>query len=207
MIFKDKLLKKKLFVFIVTIILAILISVVGLNYIYAAMIDNDEKTNDFEISDLSGIITEKFTPPTIDTPIKPGNTYHKEIDVTNPTKAPLFVRVLITPEIVSSENVLLSSEIGQVIIVEIGKDWMLGEDGYYYYLNQLNHNDTSSNLFNEIYLSKDLSDIYNNASMKIFVKSETIIVADNQYREAWWGGDIPTEGNLKKIEDRLSSLN
>lgn len=205
--FKDKLFKNKSSVFIITIILAVLISSVGLNYMYAAMIDSDEKTNDFEISDLSGKIKEKFTPPKIDIPIKPGDTYPKEIAVTNSTKAPLFVRVLITPEIVNSENILLSSKIGEVIIVDLGKDWILGEDGYYYYLNQLKHNDTSSNLFNEIYLSKDISDIYNDASMEIFVKSETITVADNQYREAWWGGDIPIEGNLKIIEDRLSSLN
>lgn len=175
-------------------------------YVYASLSATDHVSNDFQLSDLTGSIDEEFTPPTKEDPMTPGRTYPKKVTINNPSATPLFVRVLVTPEIVSKDGVLLSGIIGKELTVDLGKEWLLGEDGYYYYLGKVEKNQTTSPLFTKVILSKEIDSEYDGATMKVFIKSETIIAKGTHYRDAWWLGTIPTENKLKQVDTTLQGL-
>ncbi|WP_207696418.1 hypothetical protein DOK67_0000796 [Enterococcus sp. DIV0212c] len=178
----------------------------GTRTVYAALTATDQVTNDFQVNNLSGTIKESFVPPTVEDPMTPGRTYPKEVTVTNPSGTSFFVRVLVTPEIQSADGILLAGNIGKELTIDLGKDWLLGEDGYYYYLGKVEKDQTTSPLFTQVTLVDNLDEAYNGASMQIHIKSETIITGKQQYRDAWWNGKVPTASELLKIDTKLQSL-
>lgn len=198
--------KKVTLLFSVALIM-ILLGIVGLNYAYASLTAKDQKMNEFQLGEVKGNVTEKFTPPSPDTPVKPGDTYSKEVTITNDSTLPFFVRVLITPEIQSAEGVLLASNIGSDLTIDLGSDWLVGEDGYYYYLKEVLPNTATSNLFTKVSLASNLSSDYDQATMAISIKSETVTSVGENYRTAWWQGDIPKDTNLTKIDTTLQAIN
>lgn len=182
------------------------IGIMGIKSVYASLTAKEHVTNDFAMSDLSGTIDEEFTPPSKEDPMSPGKTYPKKVAITNSSDTPLFVRILVTPEIESAEGVLLSSTIGEVLTIDLGKDWLLGEDGYYYYLGKVEPKATTEPLFTKVTLSNAVDSSYDGATMAIHIKSETIIAKANHYRDAWWQSAVPTEENLKIIDVALQTL-
>lgn len=192
---------KKINVVLSISFLAIFLGIIGLNYVYASLTDEDQATNDFQIGDVKGNITEKFDPPKKETPIKPGDTYTKEVKVSNTSNLPFFVRVLVTPEIQTNEGVLLASEIGKELRINLGNDWLLGEDGYYYYLKEVLHGSDTSQLFTTVTLADNLGKEYENASMSITIKSETVISSGDNYRSAYFEGSTPSTTNLAQIDE------
>lgn len=197
--------KKKTFLFTISLALLI-IGIFGVNYVYASLTANDQKVNDFQLGEVKGNLTEKFTPPSSETPIKPGDTYPKEVSVTNDSNLPFFVRVLVTPEIQSAAGVLLASNIGSTLTIDLGNDWILGEDGYYYYLKEVLPNTTTSDLFTKVTLASNLSSDYDQAKMVINIKSETVTSVGTNYRTAWWQGKSPSDTNLRKVDNTLQSI-
>lgn len=198
---KKKYKLKKINVVLSISFLTILLGIVGLNYVYASLTDKDQATNDFQIGEVKGNITEKFDPPTKETPIKPGDTYPKEVKVSNTSSLPFFVRVLVTPEIQTSEGVLLASKIGKELSIDLGDDWLLGEDGYYYYLKEVLPGSDTSLLFTTVTLADNLGAEYGDASMSITIKSETVIASGDNYRSVYFGGSIPSTENLAQIDE------
>lgn len=200
----------KIIILAATLLMVSILGIMGLNAVYAALTDYDEKTNDLQVANLKGEITEKFTPPTKDKPIKPGEPYPKEVKVINSRNAPFFVRSLVVPEIQSSDGFLLPSEIGKEIIVDLNKDWILGEVGFYYYLKKVPKGKETSPIFTTVTLSGTLPSngeySYNDASMSISLKSETVTSAGDNYRKAWWQGKVPTDKNLKLVDDALQVI-
>ncbi|HCM88354.1 MULTISPECIES: hypothetical protein [Vagococcus] len=200
---------KKRNIFLGIVILVCLLSLISLNYIYASLIDSDQKTNDFQIANLKGEIVEKFTPPTTNKPIGPGDTYKKEVKVSNTSELDFFVRLLVTPEIQSSDGELLPSEFGKQLLAVINPDWILGEDGYYYYIKKVLPGENTPPLFSSITIPNTLSSYsskYKNSSLKITIKSETISSSSDIYRSAWWNGQQPTDEKLKLIDTKLQSI-
>lgn len=191
--------------FPIIVLVLLMFTIVGIKSVYAALTAEDDLTNDFTMSNLSGKIEEEFTPPSKENPMKPGKDYPKEVKINNQTKTPMFVRVLVTPEIQTATGVLLPSNFGKELIINLGSKWLLGEDGYYYYLGKLASTQTTEALFTKVTLSDDVSDSYNDAEMSIHIKSETIIAKGNQYRDAWWLGETPIETNLSKIDILLQT--
>lgn len=187
--------------------LVFLLAIGGGAYVYASLSGTDQLSNDFQLSDLPGSIEEEYTPPTKEDPMTPGRTYPKKVTVTNPSTTPFFVRILVTPEILSADGVLLAGTIGKELTVDLGKEWVLGEDGYYYYLGKVEKNQTTSALFTQVTLSKEVGSDYEGASMEIYIKSETVIAKGIHYRDAWWLGKTPTENKLKQVDTILQGLN
>ena len=178
----------------------------GAKVVYASLITTDHVTNDFQVTDLNGKIKEDFTPPTKEEPMTPGKTHPKKVTISNPSTTPFFVRVLVTPEVQSADGLLLAGNIGKELTIDLGKDWLLGEDGYYYYLGQVGKEQMTPPLFTQVTLADSVGESYNGASLQIHVKSETIIVGKQQYRDAWWGGKVPTESELQKVDTTLQNL-
>lgn len=198
--------RNKKIILTAAILMVSILVIIGLNAVYAALTDKDDKVNDFQIANLRGDITEKFVPPTKDKPIQPGDTYPKEVKVTNIKNAPFFVRVLVIPEVQSEEGTLLPSEIGKNIMVDIDNNWVLGEDGFYYYLKKVSEKEETTPVFKKVKLNKTYDPDYEKATMKIYLKSETVTSSGNNYRKAWWQGQPPTDKNLKTIDDTLQKI-
>lgn len=211
---KYKVSKKKIILAAAVLFVSVL-GIMGLNAVYAALTDSDQKTNDLQVANLKGEITEKFTPPTKEDPIQPGDTYPKEVTVTNTSNASFFVRVLVIPEIQGEEvvtngkttpGVLLPGEIGKEIIVDLDKNWVQGEDGFYYYLKKVSEKEVTTPVFTKVKLDKTYDPDYEKATMKIALKSETVTTAGSNYRNAWWQGQTPTATNLKKVDSELQKI-
>ncbi|MFY8331621.1 hypothetical protein [Vagococcus carniphilus] len=201
-----KLSRLKKIILAAAILMVSILGIIGLNAVYAALTDKDEKANDFQIANLRGDITEKFVPPTKDDPIQPGDTYPKEVKVTNKLNAPFFVRVLVIPEVQAKDGTLLPSEIGKDILVDLDPNWVLGEDGFYYYLKKVSEKEETTPVFKNVKLAKTYDEEYEQASMQIALKSETVTSSGKNYRKAWWRGEIPTEKNLKIVDTELSKI-
>ncbi|MGX7024518.1 hypothetical protein [Vagococcus hydrophili] len=207
--FKKLKLSKKIILTASALVMTV-VMIMGMKAVYAAMKDSDKETNDFQIANLRGDITEKFTPPTKDNPIEPGQKYQKEVKVKNSENAPFFVRVLVVPEIEDSDGTLLPSEIGKEVLVDVHPDWVLGEDGFYYYMKKVPAGKETTELFKTVTLDEKLASnkdySYKDAKMTISLKSETVISAGDNYRKAWWLGKVPTEKNLKTVDAELQKI-
>lgn len=184
----------------------LILGIWGAKVVYASLISADHVVNDFQVSDLKGTIKEDFVPPTNDNPMKPGMSYPKKVAINNTSTTPFYVRVLVTPEIQSADGTLLTGNIGKEVSIDLGEDWLLGEDRYYYYLGKVGKGQTTSPLFTQVTLADNVDEAYTGAVMQIHVKSETIIAGKKQYREAWWDGSIPNTGVLQKIDTKLQNL-
>lgn len=186
------------------VVLLLALGIGSLTYVYASLTDKDHVINSFGLSDLTGTIQEEFEPPTSTNPAKPGSTYKKEVTIKNQSSAPFFVRVLLTPEIQTTDGTLLEANIGKELTLDIQSKWLLGEDGYYYYLDKVVKETTP--LFTSVTLSKTLDEKYKEASMSIQVKSETVSSAKFIYRQAWWNDRTLNEPNLMTIDTTLKNL-
>ncbi|MEO1772685.1 hypothetical protein [Candidatus Enterococcus ferrettii] len=202
--------RKLLFV----IILSLFVLICGGLLVYAAANINDEKENDFRIGNLETKVEEVFTKPV--TPLIPKNNtwVEKKVGVKNTGTMNQFVRVMVFPEIRVEEKenyVLLSSNIGHDVKVangskveQIPSTWRKGEDGYYYYLKALEPGtSTKDNLFEFVRLESGQDSRFNNAKFIITIKVEAINCVAEAYRQAWWNGQSPANGELKTIDEEL----
>lgn len=174
--------------------------------VYAATNASDVKSNDLEVGILKGDVKEDFTETSEvnqDTDVK------KEVAVENTGNVPLFTRVMLFPEILSSNSKVLPAIIGEQIKLTIGSEWLDGGDGYFYYTGKLISGDTTSNLITTVNIdSSKTTDEYTDAVLTIYTKSETVSTSGNNYRQAWWGNETiaPTSDTLKAVDDKLQAL-
>lgn len=184
----------------------VLLIVTGSLLTYAAMISRDKKVNEFQIGQLETKIDEIFTEPAS---IIPDKDIEKKVQITNTGTLNQFVRVMLHPEIsVSNKGLsrLLPSKIGQEILLDLDtKNWMYGEDGYYYYLDVLKAKDSTPKLFTTVKLNKNVGVEYHQAQFTLLVKAETSTTAKFAYRDAWWQSETPTKGALLEIDARLKN--
>lgn len=200
--------KKQINPKLMLILSTLLVGLIGLGilggYTYASFTDKDSQENNFAASGLKGSITEEFTPPGT---VEIGKSYSKKVTIKNEEKAPLFVRVLVQPEMTTSDGqVLLASNIGKEIQLDIGSDWLLGEDGFYYYKKVLNANETTQPLFTKVTLANNLDANYQNMKLTISIKSETVSAAGINFRDAYFHGTTPSQSNLKIIDSLYDSI-
>lgn len=207
MVHKWKIKSLKIKILFITLSLTLIVlGVIGLNT-YASLKAEDKVANDFSISGHSGQIEEKFVKPET---LEPGKEYDKTVSISNKSDTNLLVRVLVTPEIMDADGFLSTSNIGSDLFIDLGSKWLLGEDGYYYYLEVVKPGSSSQPLFTKVGINQDLFNNRNfigpETSMSIYIKSETIIANSTHYRDAWWLGTIPTDNNLKVIDSTLFNL-
>lgn len=185
-----------------------IIAFIGLGSLitYAATNASDVKSNDLQMGILKGDVKETFTEST---EVEKDKDIEKKIAVENSGDLPLFVRVMLFPEIVGANNKVLPANIGKEIQATIASDWLDGGDGYYYYIGKLDKGQTTPNLIESVKIdTAQTSDEYTGATLTIHTKSETSGTSGNTYRQAWWGNQAtaPTSDKLKAIDDQLQTL-
>lgn len=145
--------------------------------------DNTSAKNQFVPGMNESEITEEFPDPS---PIVPGDshTVTKKIKITNKEGVPCFVRVC-----VKSAN----SDIPVTFLYEgeegyHEEDWILGEDGYYYYKYVLEEGEDTSVLMDGVQIGNDsnFSEYWGNVSnLSVLVYAETV-QAKNADTGTYW---------------------
>ncbi|MBP1042332.1 hypothetical protein I6N95_15030 [Vagococcus sp. BWB3-3] len=192
------------------VFLSLLVIVNGLlGSTWALNRNTESKPNDFSVGDVKATLVEEFTSPT---KTEVDQAYTKKVTVKNTGEAPIFIRVLVVPQILSKKDVtgnqlLLPATIGTEVQLDLNTtDWVDGEDGYYYYLKPVDTGKESAQLFSSVTLSNLVDEsAYDGAKLTIDVKVESINVTKWAYQDAWWNGDAIkwSTGVLKTIDDSL----
>jgi len=179
---------------------------------------SDARVNWMKNKGLVGIlgakVTEVFVPPT--TPPNPGDRIEKEVRVSNTGDKDCFVRVLVSPKVLSSEIPPLSlpcngpDTAGILIYDDIdttATNWAYGGDGYWYYLKKLTPNASTEPLFTAVEIDSGIDEAYDGASLEIDVKMNAVETYKWQYREQWWNTDAaPAGAALLLVDSKLSLL-
>ena len=106
--------------------------------------------------------------------IKPGDTIDKTIKIKNTGNHPLFVRVKVI--ITVDNNELTNDE----ITINVDNNKWTYNDGYYYYKNVLNGNETSDYLFTKIHIDEvKINSSYLNKNFNIKILTQGVQSENN----------------------------
>lgn len=176
--------KKKRIALILACCLLIAVASYGLTYSYLKA--NDEKVNEFTIGRNEIEVTEEYEPPE---ELKPGAVFTKKPTVTNTGNIACWVRM--RADFSDSEM----EKLCEFTINESGGWTKKQPDGYYYYTEKLEPNDTTSSLFSgegegNIQIKKELDGASVDESE--LVNFDILIYAEScgaekgsTYQEAW----------------------
>ena len=93
-------------------------------------------------------------------------------------------------------TLLLNGENTQLIFIDVSSDWVLGQDGYYYYCNNDNSAQINNNQFvtviNEIVVSDQFKNINSGDNIKISFIAE-LVEADAESWKLQWGESLPEQ--------------
>lgn len=138
-----------------------------------------------------------------------GKTYDKKVSVKNTGDIPAFARILLFPEMTQGDYMLPIDDVIDIKYnVTNDSNWLLGEDGYYYYTKIIMPSMETNVLFDQVVvdmMNDEVKQLYNEADFKIDVKMESVDYRDNEYRFSWWQNRdaAPTEPRLKQVDDLL----
>lgn len=184
--------KKIKFQWLYCLVIALFL-LIGSTVAYAALIDQDEKTNRFQIGNLETKIIE--LEPTQSKDLKPGNQIEQTFSIENVGTVKQFVRVMVHPVVSVKENGeirLLPSD-----VVNVGVDFddfqFNKNDGYYYYIRALSvgkTDDTDADadtvlMIRGMSLKEGLSDEYNQADVTLNVKVEAVAAVESSLTDVW----------------------
>ncbi|MGX7151195.1 hypothetical protein [Enterococcus ureasiticus] len=201
---------KQLFLFTGFLVMLVSLSF-GLYQTYAALTDSDQKQNEFRLGDFQTSIEEEFDPPMT---FEPEKEYLKKVSIKNTGEQESFVRVLALPVLTKKQPngsiTLLPATIdGPAPILSIDynlNDWIDGEDGYFYYKKKLTKGESTTNLFTKVKMNQaNITEEYAGVLLTFEVKAEGISTTKFAYRDAWWGGEIPTVNPSLEIDDQLKN--
>lgn len=190
----------------------VLLLVGGSYLVYAAMTASDRKENDFQIGQVETKLERVFDGNIKE--ITKSQSVEMKVTIKNTGTIKQFVRVMVLPEVQvavvgdSTSKQILPMAIGTDLLLEQlnTTDWKDGGDGYYYYVKEaVEPRKSTTNLFDSIMLSDNLSDQYDDAELSLSLKVETINCTEDSYRNSWWQGTTPTEEPLKTIDDILKT--
>lgn len=198
--------RPRLFAVCASLVFALLL-VMGATF--AWLVSSDSAKNEMGIMQyqFGAFLDEIFTPP--GSPIG-GNTVPKQVNVENPRDIPAFVRVMVFPTLVADDGVtLVEMQIGtQVILGTLGGGWVDGGDGYYYCCEWLAPGGTTTEpLFEDVKLHDNIVGSFPDAKLNIALILESIDATGSHYRNAWWGGIVPTTGTPLSIVDTALQAN
>lgn len=152
------------------------------------------------ITDLEVVVEDKDPI----TELKIDETSPRDVKIFNNATTSQYIRVLVFPTYTTSADVLMDLEIEDLIQPLDNTTWKKGEDGYFYYLKQLPSGQKTDSLFKEIVFPKAKGA---DGDVLLTLKVESIVAANLEYREAFWGSDKEPEGiELKAIDSVLSNL-
>lgn len=114
-----------------------------------------------------------YTDPEI--PIMPGDVVSKIVRVENIGNGSAYIRAKVTMSF-DDEQQALSTDL---IKLNIGDDWTLSEDGYYYYQYVVESGKETSELFSSVYFDDDMGNEYQNQKLSINIDAEAIQSKNN----------------------------
>lgn len=115
-----------------------------------------------------------YTDPT--TPVMPGDSVSKIVRIENTGSGSAYIRAKIDISFDGDEQQELSTDLVQL---NIGDDWTLADDGYYYYRNIVEPSEETSNLFTTVYFDNDMDNEYQNKKLTIDIDAEAIQSKNN----------------------------
>lgn len=115
-----------------------------------------------------------YTDPT--TPVMPGDCISKKVRIENTGSGSAYIRAKIDIAFDGDDQQELSTE---PISLNIGDDWTLADDGYYYYKNIVDSGEETSNLFTTVYFDDDMGNDYQNKKLRINIDAEAIQSKNN----------------------------
>ena len=183
----------------------------GLYQTYAALTDSDQKQNEFRVGNLQNTIEEEFDPPAV---LEPEKDYLKKVAIKNTGEQESFIRVLALPILSKKQpngsiTLLPATVNGPVPVLSVDynlKDWINGEDGYFYYRYKLIKGASTTNLFTNVKMNQaNITEEYQGATLSFEVKVEGISTTKFAYRDAWWSGKIPTENPQLEVDNALKN--
>ena len=132
---------------LVALVLVALIGIVGGTFAYftnTAIVNNS-----FETGTYATTVKELFVSPDNWTP---GTTTPKTINVTNKGSVPVAARISYTETWTAKDGTILSGERNGEKIAQftIDSNWNEGRDGYYYYIENLDTNETSTDFISSV---------------------------------------------------------
>lgn len=174
---------------------------------YAALSDRDQKQNHFRIGDVRTEIEEVFEAPQI---VEFDKAYKKKVAVRNSGEQPIFLRILPLAKLYKKQTdgatLLLPSTNDTLSIDYNDKDWLNGEDGYYYYKYAVKPNEETKPLFTTVTVNKTATiETSEGMHLTFEIKAEGISITKYAYRDAWWQSATPNKEPLATIDQVLVS--
>ena len=126
----------------------------------------------------------------------------KKVQIDNLSQGPVLIRVSITPRWVNEDG---SPWAGNVNLVTLNFDkdyklsWMLGSDGYYYYMSKVVAQGKTSMLLESVELKEALPVEYKEKTFIVDVDAEAIQATKSAYEAAWKGIPDDVAGMLEKL--------
>lgn len=106
----------------------------------------------------------------------------RKIELKNDGQTSQFVRVMILPVFVDDSGVLQEIKLSDLAVDLNTTNWKDGGDGYFYFLDILKANATTSSVFTQIKVPGS----FGKGQLSLHVKAEAITAGGNQYRQAFW---------------------
>lgn len=197
---------------LLSLIFVVFLVILSVTYLTtsALLTDKDVKQNAFKMGDLRATIEEKFDE---DQPLVAGKTREKQVWVKNTGEQDSFVRVMLLPTMEKSLGTTMlslpASFTGDepTLAFALNDDWVLGEDGYFYYLTKVSAGEQTNEVLKEVtvradHLPENLAADYVGAELMIEVKVEAVGTTEGAYQAAFWQGRTPTQTNLQTVHQK-----
>ncbi len=197
----------------VLLILGIFLVFVTTTISLAYFTSKEKKENKFSIGSIQTKINEDFDKNSEEVKNLSTIAVKKKVCIENTGKNPVLVRVIITPQWEKTDEngniigniVSASNQVQLNFSNDISKNWIKGNDGYYYYNKVLEPKETTSYLLESVQLKdnipSDEKGEYKDRELEINVSSEATQVNEKALDNKW----NLNETN-KSLNDKLESI-
>lgn len=197
----------------VLLILGIFLVFVTTTISLAYFTSKENKENKFSIGSIQTKINEDFDKNSEEVKNLSTIAVKKKVCIENTGKNPVLVRVIITPQWEKTDEngniigniVSASNQVQLNFSNDISKNWIKGNDGYYYYNKVLEPKETTSYLLESVQLKdnipSDEKDEYKDRELAINVSSEATQVNEKALNNKW-----NLKETNKSLNDKLESI-
>lgn len=133
--------------------------------------------------------------------IMPGTNASKIVSVKNIGSAEAWIRVEIDISVTSADGEELPKylNIGNksipIICPDIGDDWFIGSDGYYYYLKPVAEDASTSNLMERVSFAPQMGNEYQNCTVTLTISAQAVQAAHNPENREQYGDNAILQAN------------
>lgn len=197
----------------VLLILGIFLVFVTTTISLAYFTSKENKENKFSIGSIQTKINEDFDKNSEEVKNLSTIAVKKKVCIENTGKNPVLVRVIITPQWEKTDEngniigniVSASNQVQLNFSNDISKNWIKGNDGYYYYNKVLEPKETTSYLLESVQLKdnipSDEKEEYKDRELAINVSSEATQVNEKALDNKW-----NLKETNKSLNDKLESI-